>query len=135
VRRVLLLMVPTVVVGLAAAFVTIAVRQGDPAFVYEQQHPAAIAPGQLEEILVRTHEPVPSGPGSAATSASCFPGQSGPKRNPWHCMLRYRSGQSLSYRILVQSSGRFEGVDRSGTGVIHGCCLKGDVVPSSSSAQ
>jgi hypothetical protein len=124
-------MVPTVIVGVVAALVAINAYQGDTAFVYEQQHPIKIAPGQLESILMRTLEPVARGVGSGVISARCLPGRSGPKLNPWRCTLRYRSGHSLTYRIVVQRSGRFEGIDRAGTGVIHGCCLRGGVAPLS----
>jgi Bacterial sugar transferase len=130
VRRGLFVIVPTVVVGVVAALVTIAAHQGDTAFVFEQQHPTRIEPGQLESIVKRTREPLPAGSGSAAISARCVPGHSGPKLNPWRCTIRYASGDAIRYRIVVQLSGRFQGVDRTRTRVIDGCCLPGGAVPS-----
>jgi hypothetical protein len=124
-------MVPTVVVGVIAALVTITIaRQADPGFVFEQQHPTRIDPGQLEAILQRTREPLPTGAGSLATSVRCVPGRSGPKLNPWHCAIRYRSGHAITYRILVLPSGAFQGVDRTRARVIRGCCLVGGQFPS-----
>jgi hypothetical protein len=131
VRRGLFVVGPTVLVGVIAAVVTTAAHQADPAFVYRQQHPTRIVPGQLELILRRTHEPLPTGAGSTAVSVHCVPGRNGPKLNPWRCTIRYRSGHAITYRILVQSSGRFQGVDRTRVRVIHGCCLLGGTVPPS----
>jgi hypothetical protein len=130
VRRGLFVILPTVAVGVVAAIVTIAAHQGDPAFVFEQQRPTRIEPGQLEVIVKMTREPRPSGPGSVAVAAGCIPGHRGPKLNPWRCTVRYGSGHVISYRIVVQLSGRFHGADRTGTRVIDGCCLRGGAVPA-----
>jgi hypothetical protein len=121
--------VPTVVVGLIAALVTLSARGADPVFVYEQQHPTRIEPAQLQLILLRTREPVAAGTGSAAISVRCLPGRSGPKLNPWRCAFRYRSGDAVVYRIVVQPSGRFRGVDRTGARIVDGCCVQGSAVP------
>jgi hypothetical protein len=128
VRPGLLLILPTAAVGVIAALVTIFTRQADPAFVYEQQHPARIEPGQLESILTGTREPVASGTGSIAVSVHCLPGRSGPKLNPWLCSIRYRSGATVAYRITVQPSGRFRGQDRTGVRLVDGCCVRGGVL-------
>jgi hypothetical protein len=127
----LLVLGPVILVGVVAALVTIGAHQGNSAFVYGQAHPSKIDPGQLETILAQTREPIPGGDGSKVTSARCLPGANGPKLNPWHCVLRYRSGDSIRYRIVVQPSGQFNGADRSGTRVIHGCCLLGGSAQSS----
>lgn len=129
-RRGVLVMVPAVLVGLAAALVVIAAHQGDTAFVYAQQHPTRIMPSQFEAILQTTREPVPTGAGSLAVSVRCIPGRTGPKLNPWHCTIRYRSGHAISYRIIVQPSGAFRGADRTGVRLVQGCCLQGGAVPS-----
>jgi hypothetical protein len=129
VRFGLLTVGPTVAVGLVAALVTISARDADPAFVYAQQHPARLEPAQLESILVRTREPVPSGTGSRARSVQCLPGHSGPKLNPWRCTIRYRSGHAIDYRIVVEPSGRFRGFDRTGARLVQGCCLRGGGLP------
>jgi hypothetical protein len=122
---------PVILVGVVAALVTIGAHQGNGAFVYEQAHPSKIVPQQLETILMQTREPVPGGPGSAVSSVRCLPGAHGPKLNPWHCVLRYRSRDAITYRIVVQPSGQFSGADRTGTRVIHGCCLEGVSAQSS----
>jgi hypothetical protein len=129
VRRGLIITLPTHVVGLIAALVTLSARQADPAFTYEQQHPARLEPTQLEAILVRTREPLRAGMGTVAVSVRCLPGSNGPKLNPWRCALRYRSGHTIAYRIKVQPSGHFRGVDRTGFRLIGGCCLRGTATP------
>ena len=128
--RALLLTLPTALVGVIAALVTIFTRQADPAFVYGQQHPARIEPAQLESILMSTREPVASGTGTSAVSVHCLPGRSGPKLNPWRCTIRYRSGDAVAYRITVQPSGRFRGFDSTGVRLVDGCCLRGGAVAS-----
>lgn len=127
----MLVMGPVILVGVLGALVTIGAHQTNGAFANEQEHPSKIAPGQLETLLMQTREPIPSGEGTAVTSARCFPGADGPKLNPWHCVLRYRSGDAISYQIVVQPSGQFKGADRTGTRVVHGCCLDGAAAPSS----
>jgi hypothetical protein len=125
----MLVVVPTVAVGVVAALVTIGAHGADPAFIFEQQHPTRIEPGQLVSILTRTREPVPTGAGRAATSVRCIPGERGAKLNPWRCSIHYGSGGTIEYRIIVQPSGRFHGVDRTGARVIEGCCLRGGSAP------
>jgi hypothetical protein len=130
VLRGLLVVVPTVAVGVVAALVAIGAHQTDTAFTFEQQHPTRIAPSQLEALVMRTREPLPAGAGGAANAVHCFPGHHGPKLNPWMCKVRYASGHNISYRIVVGPSGRFQGADRTNTRVIEGCCLRGGAVPS-----
>src|SRR5437868_3827123 len=105
------MLIPVVVVGVAAAVAALAAHEGDPSFVFAQQHPSRIEPTQLEAIIEMTREPLASGPGRRAVSARCIPGRSGPKLNPWQCAVSYGSGDSIAYRVVVQPSGRFHGVD------------------------
>lgn len=128
-RRGVLVAGPSLMVGVVAALVTIAGHAADRAFIFEQRHPARIEPGQLVSILARTREPLPGGSGRATTSVRCIPGHRGAKLNPWRCSIRYGSGHTIDYRIIVQPSGRFHGVDRTGARVITGCCLRGGSVP------
>ncbi len=126
--RGLLVIGPVLAVGLVAALVTIFAHEGDATFVFAQQNPQGIAPLQLESIVELTREPLRSGPGSRAISARCVHGASGPKLNPWHCTVRYASGDAITYRIIVRLSGRFQGTDRTGSRLISGCCLRGSAI-------
>jgi hypothetical protein len=122
-------MVSTILVGVVAAVVSVGAHQADTAFVYEQQHPTGLEPAQLQSILANTRDPLPVGAGTQATSVRCSPGRSGPKLNPWICQIRYRSGHTIRYRIVVQPSGRFHGSDRTGTREVSGCCVRGTASP------
>jgi hypothetical protein len=129
VSRGLSVIAPTVVVGIVAGLVTIAAHQSDPAFIFQQQHPATIEPSQLETIVKMTREPLPTKRGSPAIAVRCVPGHRGPKLNPWLCTVRYGSGDVIRYHVTIQLSGRFQGADRTGTRVIDGCCIEGGTTP------
>jgi hypothetical protein len=111
--------------GLVAAVVSVAGHESDTAFVYEQRHPAAIEPGQVERLVAKAPEPVASGKGSVAVSARCSGAPTGPNRNPWRCVVRYASGHRLAYTITIDPRGALRGEDRTGTRTIEGCCVEG----------
>jgi hypothetical protein len=124
-RRGVLLLLPALAIGVTAGLLTIAAHQGDAAFVYDQQHPRTVQPRQFELVITKTNEPLPTGQGKPATSAKCTPGNNGPKRNPWSCTVHYGSGRSINYSLEVQPTGRFKGVDPTGTRIVTGCCVSG----------
>jgi hypothetical protein len=125
VRRGVFLLLPALVIGVIAGLSTIAAHQGDAAFIFNQQHPRTVQPRQFELVIAKTNEPLPSGPGKRASGAKCTPGTNGPKRNPWSCTVRYGSGRSITYSLEVQPTGKFKGVDRTGTRIVTGCCITG----------
>jgi hypothetical protein len=129
-RRGLLILLPLVVVGVVAGLSAIGAREGDAAFVFYQEHPRTILPAQFELILQKTQEPLPTGPGTPVSAAKCTPGTSGPKRNPWSCVVTYGSGTKTKYSLEIQPSGNFKGVDPTGTRIVTGCCLTGGNAPS-----
>jgi hypothetical protein len=109
---------------------TIAAHQGDAAFVFNQQNPRSVQPRQFELVIAKTREPLPTGQGLPATSAKCTPGNTGPKRNPWSCTVRYGSGRKITYSLEVRPDGNFKGVDKTGTRIVDGCCITGGSAPS-----
>src|SRR3954465_12453610 len=127
-RGVFVLMAP-LVIGVVAGLLTIGAHQGDAAFIYDQQHTRTVQPRQFELVIAKTKEPLPTGPGKPATGARCTPGNNGPKRNPWSCTVRYGSGRSITYSLEVQPTGKFKGVDRTGTRIVTGCCITGGATP------
>jgi hypothetical protein len=129
-RRGALLLLPTLVIGVIAGLLTIAAHQGDAAFVFNQQHPRDVQPRQFELVISKTNEPLPTGQGKPATGAKCTPGNDGPKRNPWSCTVRYGSGRKITYSLEVQPTGKFKGIDPTGTRLITGCCITGGSAPS-----
>jgi hypothetical protein len=130
VRRGLILLLPALAVGVIGGLLTIGAHQGDAAFIFDQDNPRTAQPRQFELVIAKTREPLPSGPGSPATSAHCTPGTQGAKRNPWVCAVRYGSGRKITYRLRVASDGTFKGADKDGTRVVTGCCITGGARPS-----
>lgn len=128
VRRDLLVLLPTAVVGVVAGVVALFAHQGDTGLIAAQQaaqRGASLQPVQLESILQNTREPVPTGHGAKALAVSCHVGTKGPKLNPWRCAIHYRSGAVIEYRLEVSPDGSFSGSDRTGVRLIHGCCVLG----------
>jgi hypothetical protein len=125
VRRPLLLLIPLALVGLVGAGVVAATREGDAAFIFRQEHPLTIEPSQLEQLLKKATDPLPSANHASALSARCTPGREGQQRNPWRCSVRYASGHRIDYRIRVRPSGAYAGSDPTGVYATHGCCLAG----------
>lgn len=129
-RRGLLLLFPALAIGVVAGLLTVAFHQGDASFVFAQEHPRDVSARQFELVIQKTREPLPTGPGKPATGAQCTPGTEGPKRNPWSCTVRYGSGRKYTYSLEVQTTGRFKGVDPTGTRIVTGCCITGGSAPS-----
>ena len=124
-----LAVLPTVLVGLAAAVVGVSAHAGGAQFSAQQRGATKINPRQLDAMLMTTREPVPHGRGGSATGAACAHGAQGEKLNPWSCAVRYSSGAVIDYVIEVANDGRFIGVDKTGTRRVHGCCVVGVANP------
>lgn len=125
VRRPLLLLIPLALVGVAAAIVVAATRESDAAFIFRQEHPLSIEPGQLEQLLKKANDPLPAARGAPAVAARCTPGREGQQRNPWRCTVKYASGHRIDYRIRVRPNGAYAGTDPTGVYGTRGCCLAG----------
>jgi hypothetical protein len=121
-RRALLLLAPVLLVAVAAAIVTVSSR-GDAAFVFEQQHPRTVIPSELETLVAKAPQPTPSGPGAPAGEVRCVPGSAARERNPWHCTVRYPSGDTIRYRVKVRPDGSYTGSDPTGQFLVRGCCV------------
>src|SRR5215218_4468431 len=124
-RPAALLLIPLALVGLAGAVVAVAGRDSDAAFVFNQRNPAEVSALELQTLIAKAREPVPSGKGSRTLSVRCEPGSQTQRHNPWICRVRYASGRSRSYRVTVEPSGAYAGVDRTGQFSINGCCVAG----------
>jgi hypothetical protein len=105
-------------VGAVGAAVTLAAHESDTAFLYEQQHPAASVPRQLEALIEKTREPVASGRRSPVVAARCAP-----RAGRWACAVRYASGHAIAYRVSLRPNRSFYGTDASGVRSIRGCCI------------
>lgn len=128
----LLLFLPLLAVGLVS-FVIVRSQQGEGATLAARQRSAqALTPASLARV-VRVAPESSNGPGGK--EATCTPLGSGELHNPWKCVIRYRDGHLIQYRITVAASGSYTGDDQvarvngrttSGPGTIQGCCV---VVP------
>jgi hypothetical protein len=94
------------------------------------QHQAQVLTTSGVDRVVRfAPDPVEN---KAAASAVCRSLGSGALRNPWSCVLRYRSGRVIQYRVRLAANGtyfgdqeiiQFHGVRSRDTGTIRGCCV------------
>ena len=116
-----------ILVGIAATAVVLRNRGGEDLFRVEQARSlgsrtaTVLSAARVEAVVAQAPEPVATDRRTPAARVSCKPGGSGPLRNPWACMIEYRSGTRAHYRVQVQPDGYYSG---SGTGIIDGCCVK-----------
>lgn len=82
---------------------------------------SVLSADRVEAVVGRAPEPVEPAKRTHPERVRCRPGGAVPLRNPWTCEIRYRSGTSARYRVLVQPNGYYSG---RGTGIIDGCCVK-----------
>ncbi len=116
-----------VLTGLMAAFLALHDHGGEEVFSDQQaglqrlKQPLVLSAAHVEAFVSRAPEPVSPAERTPAVQVRCRPGSGGTLRNPWSCLIRYRSGKQAHYRVIVQPDGRYSGV---GTGIISGCCIK-----------
>jgi len=116
-----------ILVGAAGAVVALSGRGGEEVFRLEQSRSLTARPkrvltaAQVEVVVSKAPEPVPAAARTQPAQVRCRPGAGGMFRNPWSCMIRYRSGRFAHYRVVVQPDGHYTGV---GTGIISGCCVR-----------
>lgn len=123
-RGALLLLVPALAVAVVGGIVSISSR-GDAAFEFEQQHPRTVSEPELENLVAKAREPTPTGPGAAASRVRCTAGGSTGQRNPWVCVVDYRSGNQIRYSVTVKDDGSYRGGDPTNQFFIDGCCVSG----------
>jgi hypothetical protein len=116
-----------VLVGIAGAAVVLRNRGGGDLFRIEQSRSLNLTPAtvlsaaRVEAVVAQAPEPVLPAKRTPPAQVRCRPGGAGVLRNPWSCVIRYRSGAHAHYRVQVQPNGYYSG---TGTGSIDGCCVK-----------
>lgn len=121
----LLLLGPIVAVAAIAGIFALSSR-GDAALEYDQRHSGPPSARELELLIQKAREPTPRGPGSAARAVRCAAaGGAAPGQSVWRCSVRYASGKTIRYRVVVRSNGAYSGADRSGQFLVDGCCVGG----------
>ncbi len=115
-----------VLFGVAGTLVALRGRGSEEVFQYEQSRSLRLTPARVlsaahvEAVVAEAPEPVPAGRRTRPVQVSCRPSAGGTLRNPWSCMVLYRSGTRAHYRVLVEPDGHYSGV---GSGIITGCCV------------
>lgn len=114
-RPAALLFGPVILAGLLLTFHAVRDRGKESAFAVEQQRLVRLDAGAVEAAVGSAEEPREAGDGRPARSVDCTPGRSGVElRNPWRCVARYPSGETIRYTVRIQADGSFRGVDRGG---------------------
>lgn len=114
-------------IGAISGTLVLAGRGGQELFRAEQSQSLAVRPAlvlsaaQVALVVSEAPEPVPAARRTHPEWVHCRAGGAGVLRNPWTCTVRYRSGRSAHYRVVVQPNGYYTG---KGTGIIDGCCVK-----------
>jgi hypothetical protein len=106
--------------GLAGTAVALGSRGADEQFVQDQRHPPELRAADVERVVKSAPDPaVGKGAGVAAT---CTSRGSGPLKNPWTCVVRYRSGKRVRIAVRIQQDGYYAG-RYAGGGAATGCCV------------
>ena len=115
------LIAPAILAGLIGTLVTLAAREQDPVFELRQSQSPPSERRELERALRGTDEPVPQGRGSGGVAARCRPRGPGGR---WSCSVRYASGRTITYAIVVGPSGSFRGESPDGHAVVSGKVMR-----------
>lgn len=116
-----------ILTGVVGAFIALLAWRGEQQFRSQQsralelQSATVLLPAAVGQVVLKAPEPVPAARRTAASGVRCHGDGPGPLRNPWSCVIRYRSGRKAYYRLIVQPNGYYKGV---GSGIITGCCVK-----------
>jgi hypothetical protein len=113
-------------VAVAGAAVAVYGLGSEDGFRYTQSGSLSLAsgvltPASVDAALAKVPAPEPVALRTPAVRTDCVPRGGGPLRNPWTCVIRYRSGVLAHYLVAIASDGSYSGI---GTGQISGCCVK-----------
>jgi hypothetical protein len=111
-----------VAAGLTAAAIGLGARGADDQFLQAQRHPPNLSAAAVERVVVSAPDPQ-SGKGRGQR-ASCTGRGSGPRRNPWKCVVRYPGGTTYRLTVQVQDDGTYDAfyVGVKGAAAT-GCCI------------
>ena len=120
----LILILPIILIGtIGAAVAVIARTNSDTAFVFRQHNLTPITPAVLERFVASAPDPRPGTGRHRGISARCSSQGVGELRNPWVCTVKYPVGRSVQYRVVIDPTGKINGVNRDGSLTVYGCCV------------
>ncbi len=106
---------PVLLAGVVLAAVAVRERDRESAFAFEQSRLARLDRPTVERAVGSAPEPTADGTGRPARATRCRPGSSGAElRNPWRCVARYPSGETIRYTVTIEADGRFRGESPDG---------------------
>jgi hypothetical protein len=107
-----------VVAGLAGTVVALGHHNADA--LQDQRHPPALRPADVERVVASAPDPQ-TGKGRGE-SARCTSQGSGARRNPWSCVVTFKSGKRVRLTVRVLEDGTYTGRYAGGGGA-SGCCI------------
>ena len=108
------------VAGLAGTALAFANRGGDEQFLQAQRHPPDLRQADVERVV--RSAPDPSTGAGQGVAAMCNSQARGPLRNPWSCVVRFKSGKRVRLIVRVHQDGTYSG-RYAGGGAVTGCCI------------
>lgn len=120
----LILILPIILIGtIGAAVAVIARTNSDTAFVFRQHNLTPITPAVLERFVASAPDLRPGTGRHRGIGARCSSQGVGELRNPWVCTVKYPVGRSVQYRVVIDPTGKINGVNRDGSLTVYGCCV------------
>jgi hypothetical protein len=112
--------------GLFGAVRSFVSHDSEDPFVYTQSSALSeaapvLTPAAVDAAVSAAPEPVAANRRTPSINTDCETRGSGVLRNPWACVISYRSGTIAHYIVIVSNDGSFQG---RGTGIITGCCVR-----------
>ncbi|HEX8207814.1 MAG TPA: hypothetical protein VF587_17240 [Solirubrobacteraceae bacterium] len=117
-----LLVAPALAAGVAGTALAMTARDPGDAFVLDQSRQSPVRPAELEASVIRAPNALPGSGGGRGRSARCTTNAGGELRNPWTCVVRYKSGDVARYRVTVSPDRSWRGATKGNVLVIEGCC-------------
>jgi hypothetical protein len=116
-------------VGITSFVIVRTQTGGGDTLLVRQRKAQALSAAAVERVVKVAPDPVTRAPGLRAT---CMPTGQGELRNPWRCVIHYRSGRIIGYRVRIRGDGSYvgdheilsyRGQTSPDTGAITGCCI------------
>jgi hypothetical protein len=109
--------------ALAGGVAAVGGRGADDAFLLRQENPTQVTAAAVERLIRTAPDPAPPHK-SPAVRSRCRPEGGRELRNPWRCVVRYRSGSVARFKVTIKSDGGYLARYGNGPATATGCCLQ-----------